>query len=263
LDQPKDLAAKLEQTDRDYLATCREAENKEKWRQVKTATAAVFGVLLVGYGVYLVANQVYQQCYQFDPRSAKRSEALGPRICQPGKLVYFKYTYPYPPQDRPNRVLQVAGTTPDGQKVKWIEQDLESVEKNAEKWGSHDFYYVQVIEDIGIGAGMSGYVLRRIDLQSIPLGNGETQCSKNGERTIFELAVPADLIRRITNGSHPTVRYRKLTEKCDTEIGESWRQGPEFEDTEWPIAVAVADPTFGEWIRERLRLNNASGALSH
>jgi hypothetical protein len=263
LSKRKDLAANLGRSDQDYLVACRKAQNEEKWRPIKTAVAAVCGLLAVSVGVYLVADNVYQQCYRFDPRTSKQSETLGPRICQPGRLVYFKYTYPYEPQDRPNRVIQVAGITPDTKKTKWIEQDLSEVKNDNETWGSQDFYYVQVIEDIGIGGGMTGYVLRRIDLQSIPLGGGETQCSKTNQRTIYELAVPVDLVRRISDGLHPTVRYRKLIARCDTEIRDSSLPGPDFEDTKWPIAAAVADPTFGEWIAEHLWQESSTGSFSH
>jgi hypothetical protein len=202
---------------------------------------------------------VIKQCYHFDPQSNKESEALGPRTCFPGRVVYIKYwdptdyaalakqrdpTGPHSswPINRPNRVFQAVGLTVDGGHVQWIEQNLIGLSNELEDWGAENHYWVSVIENTGIGRGMNGFVLRRVDLQAIPLGQGKTQCDTNDNtRTIFEFSFPRDVAARISSGSKPTVGVRRLRVSCALGIGDNPLPGPEFENTDARIVYAVSD----------------------
>lgn len=187
------------------------------------------------------------KCYKFDPQSGEQRKALGGRPCFPGKLVYLKYWDPNNydlswPSDRPNRVFQAKNVVGDGH-VRWSEQDLTSVINKLETWGTQNHDWVTIVEDTGIGGGVIGFVLRRIDLQPVPVGIDKDQCaSEAGTRPILEFAFPRDVVAQITNGSSPTVRMRWARVGCTQEVGFNPLPGPDFVDTKWPIVSAVTDP---------------------
>jgi hypothetical protein len=225
-------------------------------RELMLAGIAVAVALLLGAVaiISIVADNplsplpVAQKCYRFDPQSGEPNKSLGERPCFPGKLVYLKYWDPNNydpswPSDRPNRVFQAKGTTGDGH-MRWSEQDLTHVTNKLETWGTQNHDWVTVLEDMGIGGGLSGLVLRRIDLEPIPVGGDKNQCeSEGGKRDVLEFAFPRDILTQLSSGNAPTVRMRWVRVSCSQEIGSNPLVGPAFIDTRWPIVAAVTDPT--------------------
>jgi hypothetical protein len=97
---------------------------------------------------------------------------------------------------------------------------------------------------MGIGGGLNGLVLRRIDLEPIPVGGDKNQCeSEGGKRDVLEFAFPRDILAQLSSGNTPTVRMRWVRVSCNQEIGSNPLVGPAFIDTRWPIVAAVTDPT--------------------
>lgn len=188
------------------------------------------------------------ECYRFDPQSGQQTKSLGKRPCLPGMLVYLKYWDPNNydpslPRDRPNRVFQAKGISGDGH-VRWTEQNLTSVDNNQETWSTQSHDWVTVVEDIGIGGGANGLVLRRIDLQPIPVGESGNECeAEGGRRGVLEFAFPRDTLSQLANGTYPTVRMRWVRVSCSQEVGFNPLVGPDFIDTKWKIVAAAADPT--------------------
>lgn len=222
-----------------------------------TAVAIVllaFAILRLGKP----GQAITQQCYRFNAQSGEQSNSLGLRTCFPGKVVYVKYWDPTDyaglakerdptsspsswPIDRPNRVFQARGLTSDGH-MQWVEQNLTGINNRLENWGAENHYWVTVIENTGIGRGMTGFVLRRVDLQPIPLGHGKTQCdSDENKRDVFEFAIPQDVISRISAGTKPTVGFRRVRVSCAQEVGFNPLVGPDYTDTEMPIVSAESD----------------------
>jgi hypothetical protein len=199
-----------------------------------------------------------QRCYRFNAQSAEQSEALGPRTCLPGRIVYVKYWDPTDygalakqrdptsspsslPIDRANRVLQARGLTIDGH-VQWVEQYLTGMTNRLESWAGESHYWVTVIENTGIGRGMTGFVLRRIDLQPIPIGQGKTQCDSNDyKRQVLEFAIPQDVILRLSAATNPTVGFRWVSVSCAQEVGFNPMVGGGYDDAGMPIVRAVAE----------------------
>lgn len=190
---------------------------------------------------------VAQKCYRFDPQSGEQTKSLGERPCLPRKLVYLKYWDPNNydpslPSDRPNRVFQAKDVTVDGH-VRWSEQNLISVANSQETWSTQSHDWVTVVEDTGIGGG-TGLVLRRIDLQPIPVGQGKNQCeTEDGKRDVLEFAFPRDVLSQLSHGTYPTVRMRWVRVSCSQEVGVNPLVGPDFIDTKWRIVAAAEDPT--------------------
>jgi hypothetical protein len=146
------------------------------------------------------------------------------------------------PGDRPNRVFQAKGITSDGH-VRWSEQNLTSVTNNQETWSTQSHNWVTVVEDTGIGGG-TGFVLRRIDLQPIPVGEDKNQCeAEGGKRDVLEFAFPRDIQSQLSNGIYPTVRMRWVRVSCNQEVGFNPLVGSGFIDTKWRIVAAASDPT--------------------
>jgi hypothetical protein len=187
------------------------------------------------------------QCYEFDPQTGEQKKSLGLRPCIPGKVVFLKYwdpnNYdPTMPRDRANRVFQAKGLIRDH--VRWTEHNLTSVDGPLEDWSSQSHDWVTVVEDISIGGGQIGFVLRRIDLQPIPVGGGKNQCDvEDGKRAVLEFAFPRDSAAQIADGRRPTVRMRWILVSCLNQVGEDPLVGPDFKDTKWPIVAAISDPT--------------------
>lgn len=187
------------------------------------------------------------QCYRFDAQSGQPTKALGERTCLPGQLAYLKYWDPNNydpslPSDRPNRVFQAKGITGDGH-VQWSEQNLTSVTNNQETWSTQSHDWVTVVEDTGIGSA-TGFVLRRIDLQPIPVGGNKNQCETDGgKRDVLEFAFPRDIKSQLDNGIYPTVRMRWVRVSCNQEVGFNPLVGPDFIDTKWRIVAAASDPS--------------------
>jgi len=89
---------------------------------------------------------------------------------------------------------------------------------------------------------MTGFVVRRVDLQPIPLGQGKAQCdSDDNKRDVFEFAIPQDVISRISAGTNPTVGFRRVRVSCAQGVGFNPLVGSEYIDTGMPIIGAVAD----------------------
>lgn len=225
-------------------------------RELMLAGIAIAIALLLG-AVAIIAiivttppspKPLAQKCYRFDPQSGEPNKALGERPCLPGKLVYLKYWDPNNydpswPSDRPNRVLQAKGMIGDDH-VRWSEQDLTSVANKLETWGTQNHDWVTVVEDTGIGGGVNGFVLRRIDLQPIPVGGDKNQCdTEGGKRDVLEFAFPRDILPQLANGAYPTVRMRWVRVSCTQEVGFNPLVGPDFIDTKWRIVAAATDPT--------------------
>jgi hypothetical protein len=188
---------------------------------------------------------VVQKCYRFDPQTGQESKSLGERPCFPGRLVFVKYwdpsDYPSPwPKDRPNRVLQVTDTA-SGQ-PQWIEQDLTAADNHRESWGIANHFWVTVMNNMGLGEGVVGTVLRRVDLQPIPVGDGKTQCdSPEKMRSVLEFGLPKDAVSILKTGTYPTIRMRWLKVACGKEVGFSPIDGGDFTNTDAQIRHAVAD----------------------
>lgn len=225
-------------------------------RELMLAGIAIAIALLLG-AVAIVAivmptpsdpKPVVQKCYKFDPQSGEPSKALGPRPCLPGKLVFLKYWDPNNydaslPSDRPNRVFQAKGMSGDGH-VRWSEQNLTGVANKLETWGVQNHDWVTVVEDMGIGGGENGFVLRRIDLQPIPVGGDKNQCdTEGGKRDVLEFAFPHDILSHLDKGAYPTVRMRWVRVSCAQEVGFNPLVGPNFTDTGWRVVEAAVDPT--------------------
>ena len=219
---------------------------------IAVAIAALLGAVAI---IAIVAGEnppspkpVAQKCYKFDPQSGEQTKSLGERPCLPGKLVYLRYWDPnnYDPSlpiDRPNRVFQAKGMTPDGH-MRWSEQNLTSVINKLETWSTQSHDWVTVVEDTGIGGGANGFVVRRIDLQPIPVGGDKNQCdTEGGKRDVLEFAFPHDIPSQLANGTYPTVRMRWVRVSCAQEVGFNPLVGPDFIDTKWRIVAAAADPT--------------------
>jgi hypothetical protein len=208
--------------------------------------AVLLGAIAIIAIVDPMPRPITQKCYRFDPQTGEQNKSLGARPCLPGRLVYLKYWDPNKydpalPSDRPNRVFQ-AKDLEDGH-VRWTEQNLISVANSQETWSTQSHDWVTVVENIGIGEGI-GFVLRRIDLQPIPAGQGKNQCeTEDGKRDVLEFAFPRDIVSLLSAGTFPTVRMRWVRVSCSQEIGFNPLVGPDFVDTKWRIVAAAADPT--------------------
>ncbi|MGB6175215.1 MAG: alpha/beta hydrolase, partial [Methylocella sp.] len=164
-----------------------------------------------------------RECAQINPQTGLPDNALEQRPCSPGRIVFVKYLDPKdyrmaagaPPNpkgiwpiDRPNRALQLKGTTSTGQ-PQWVERDLVKVDGAVEEWGQQSHYWVEVIRGIRVGDTNSGFILRRVDLQAIPVGEGKSQCDLlKGKRDVLEFAIPEDAAIRLKSGAAPNVWMR-------------------------------------------------------
>jgi hypothetical protein len=139
-------------------------------------------------------------------------------------------------------VFQAKGKTPDGH-VRWSEQNLTNVVNDQQTWSTQSHDWVTVVEGTGIGGGR-GLVLRRIDLQPMPVGQGKNQCdTEDGKRDVLEFAFPGNVETLLGSGIYPTVRMRWVRVRCDQEIGFKPLVGPDFIDTKWQIVAAASDPS--------------------
>jgi hypothetical protein len=227
-----DLAAKLDADDEDYLGSCRQIQREINRRPAKTAILAVFTVAALSLAGFYVISKVYQDCYRFDPTTGIQSKVLGPRICQPGKLVFLKYTYPSEPDDEPNRVLQVSDSTERDingvEHARWTEQYLTGLVGGQQSWSTESHHWVTVVDNIG------GTVLRRVDLELALV---------KGVPSVLEFFIPKSVTSQLSKETYPGMRWAPFN--CSLE----WQGGPSFTSTEWPVAMAVADPTFWEWVQ--------------
>lgn len=129
--------------------------------------------------------------------------------------------------------------------AQWAERDLIKTEGLTEEWGTQNHYWVQVIDNIGIGEGdRTAFVLRRVDLQPIPTGDGKSQCdSLNGKRDVLEFAIPDDAATRLKSGLVPNVWMRRIRVECGKEVGYAPLDGPDFSKTDMQIVAVLSDET--------------------
>lgn len=197
------------------------------------------------------------KCVQINPQTGLPDNALEKRQCSPGRIVFVKYLDPTdyrrlagaPPNpegvwpiDRANRVLQLRGTL-RGQ-PQWNERDLVRAAGAAEEWGQQNHYWVEIVRDIRIGDMSAAFILRRVDLQAIPVGAGKSQCDiLNGKRDVLEFAIPEDAEIRLKSGATPNIWMRWVRVECGKEIGADPLDGPEFQRMSAQIVRVVADPS--------------------
>jgi hypothetical protein len=198
------------------------------------------------------------QCYAFDPKTDRQVPAFGKRSCYPGKSVYFKWhdSFDYigywkqrdpagdhgwnRPQDRPNRMIQAVGD--EAGHIKWVEHELFALDpESGEQWSGSGMRWVTIDDSYPVN-GVPSVVVRRMDFTAIPIGDGKNQCDLlERTRQLFEWAFPLDAAQKISRGEEVYILTRRLSLKCDVEVGYGMREGPDFQKSNLKIVAALAD----------------------
>lgn len=211
---------------------------------------AIFAIWFTASGAPTPPPQLKatQECFAFDPRSGNQDPSLGGRPCVPGKLAYIKWHDPGPygpssgPQDRPNRLVQIVSRDPQGF-FEWDEYELVRLVDGEERWHTHGQNWVTLMDSYA-ACGERGLLLRRIDLNPIPIGDGKTQCDLPGHtRSVKEWLFPTDAGRRIERGDHVFICTRDIEVPCDKEFRfELISHGTPFEKSNREIVNVRSDP---------------------